>query len=86
MPKQPHRLRRKAPEQPKPPTPVADIFAAITALDDDEANLLWGVFDAAMHDEWDCSISTGFELFGVQELRVVTKTATVMAKHAEEEE
>ena len=65
-------------------TPVAGIFALITALDDDQMELLWGVLEAAMCDEWDCGLSTALELFGNDELRVATRTATIMAQHAEE--
>jgi hypothetical protein len=65
-------------------TPVAGILALITALTDEQANMFWSMLDAAMWDEWDCSLNTGFEMFGVDELRVVTRTATIMAQHAEE--
>jgi hypothetical protein len=65
-------------------TPVAGIMASITALTDEQANLFWSMLDSAMWDEWDCSLSTGLEMFGVDELRVVTRTATIMAQHAEE--
>jgi hypothetical protein len=37
-----------------------------------------------MWDEWDCALHTGIEMFGVDELRVVTRTATIMAQYAEE--
>jgi hypothetical protein len=67
-----------------PKTPVASILASITALGKDEFDLLFGTLDAAMWDEWDCALHTGIEMFGVDELRVVTRTATIMAQYAEE--
>jgi hypothetical protein len=62
---------------------VSAVLEDIQALDDDEIDLLFGVMDAAMHDEWDCSLHNGIEMFGVAEMRVMFRTAAIMANAAE---
>jgi hypothetical protein len=65
------------------PRKVSDILTDMAALGEDDLGLLFWSLDQGMHDEWDCTLANGLEMFGETEMKIVVKSAVYAAKAVE---
>lgn len=61
---------------------TARILTEIAELDETDFNLLLVALDNGMHDEWDCGLPQGLEMFGVEEIRLAVRAGAVFAASA----
>lgn len=59
---------------------TAEILTKLAELDEEDFELLLEALDHGMHDEWDCTLPHGLEMFGVEEIRLAVKSAAIFVR------
>jgi hypothetical protein len=58
---------------------ATQILEEIAELDEAQFHVLLNALSMGMWDEWDCDLPTGLTMFGVDEIRIAVRTASIFA-------